>query len=70
MDITPTGKAIDSLPAAGHLERPSQFAIEAALIARAEGSVAAGRLVDFAHVEVWLDSSDTDLERPVPYSAP
>ena len=41
---------------------------EAAMVAQADASVAAGRLVDEAIVDAWIDSIGTEHELPVPYS--
>jgi predicted transcriptional regulator len=45
-----------------------RIAWEAEGIARARASVAAGRVVDEAEVDAWIDSIGTDHELPVPYS--
>jgi predicted transcriptional regulator len=37
------------------------------MIAQARASVAAGRIVDEAEVDAWIDSIGTDHELPVPY---
>lgn len=44
-----------------------RIAWEAEGIARARASVAAGRVVDEAEVDAWIDSIGTDHELPVPY---
>lgn len=49
-------------------QRQRRTAWEAAGIAKARASVAAGRVVDEAEVDAWIDSIDTDHELPVPYS--
>jgi predicted transcriptional regulator len=49
-------------------EREARLAWEAEGIAEARADVAAGRLVDEAEVDAWLDSIGTDHELPVPYS--
>lgn len=47
-------------------ERKSRLAREAALIAKADTDVAAGRVVDFADVEAWVESWGTADELPSP----
>ena len=49
-------------------ERRNRLAWEAAMIAEADADVAAGRLVDEADVDAWIDSLGTDHELPVPYA--
>jgi predicted transcriptional regulator len=58
------------IPGAASLEadRQRRIAWEARMIAQADASIAAGRIVDEAAVDAWIDSIDTDHERPVPYS--
>jgi predicted transcriptional regulator len=51
-------------------ERQRRHAWEAAMIAEADADVAAGRLVDEADVDAWIDSLGTDHELPVPYAKP
>jgi hypothetical protein len=41
---------------------------EADGIAKARADVAAGRIVDEAEVDAWIDSIGTDHELPVPYA--
>jgi predicted transcriptional regulator len=45
-----------------------RLAWEAEMIAEADADIAAGRLVDSADVDAWIDSLGTDHELPVPYS--
>ncbi len=45
-----------------------RLAWEAAMIAEADADIAAGRLVDEAEVDAWIDSIGTDHELPVPTS--
>lgn len=47
-------------------ERQARLAWEAEGIAEARADVAAGRLVDAAEVDAWIDSIGTDHELPVP----
>lgn len=49
-------------------ERQERMAWEAEGIAKALASAAAGRVVDEAEVDAWIDSIGTDHELPVPYS--
>ena len=48
--------------------RQRDLAWEIAMIADAEADVAAGRLVDEADVDAWIDSLGTNRELPVPYA--
>lgn len=47
-------------------ERAARLAREATLIAEADADVAAGRVVDFAEVEAWIESWDKPDELPRP----
>ncbi len=49
-------------------DRQRRFAWEAERIAEADADIAAGRLVDEADVDAWIDSIGTDRELPVPYA--
>ncbi len=49
-------------------ERQARIAWEAAGIAKAEASLAAGLYVDADDIDAWIDSIGTDHELPVPYS--
>ena len=49
-------------------ERRRQVAWEAEMIAEADADIAAGRLIDEADVDAWLDSIGTDHELPPPRS--
>jgi predicted transcriptional regulator len=49
-------------------ERQRRLAWEAEGIAEARVDVAAGRIVDEADVDAWIDSIGTDHELPVPYA--
>ena len=49
-------------------ERQDRLAWEAEGIAKALASAAAGRVVDEAEVDAWIDSIGTDHELPVPSS--
>ena len=59
----------DATPAEPQEQRQIRLAREAEMIEEALASVAAGRLVDEAEVDAWLDSIGTDHELPVPYSS-
>ena len=48
-------------------DRSSRHDWEAARIAEADASIAAGRLVEEAEVDAWIDSIGTDHERPAPH---
>ena len=48
--------------------RQRRIAWEAAMIAKADADIEAGRLVDEADVDPWIDSIGTDHELPPPYS--
>jgi hypothetical protein len=49
-------------------DRERRIAWEAVMIAQADASIAAGRVVDESAVDAWIDSIGTDHELPVPYS--
>jgi predicted transcriptional regulator len=42
---------------------------EAALLAEAFADIAAGRVVDEADVDAWIDSLGTDHDRPLPFAS-
>jgi predicted transcriptional regulator len=46
-----------------------RLAWEVAMIAEADADIAAGRLVDEAEMDAWIDSIGTEQELPVPKSA-
>jgi hypothetical protein len=48
--------------------RKRRIAWEAEMIAQADASVAAGRLIDAAEIDAWIDSIGTDHELPPPRS--
>jgi len=69
MDITPhpdNHAPVD--PSEAEQQQRRRLAQEAGGIAKARASVAAGRVVDEAEVDAWIDSIGTDHELPVPYS--
>ncbi len=49
-------------------EQRRRLAWEVARLAEAYADIAAGRLVDSADVDAWIDSIGTEHELPVPYS--
>jgi hypothetical protein len=49
-------------------DRKRRIAWEAEMIAQADASVAAGRLIDAAEIDAWVDSIGTDHELPPPRS--
>lgn len=49
-------------------EGQRRLAWERERIAEAEADIAAGRVVDSAEVDAWIDSIGTDNELPVPYA--
>jgi predicted transcriptional regulator len=65
MDAIDPEAPLASVPEA---ERQRRREREAAMIAQADASVAAGRVVDEAAVDAWIDSIGTDHELPAPYS--
>ncbi len=48
--------------------RQRRIAWKTARLAEADADIAAGRSVDVAEVDAWIDSISTDHELPVPYS--
>ena len=68
MDDTPRPAESAESPPETEAEEKRRLAWEAEMIAEADADVAAGRLVDWADVEAWIDSLGTDHELPVPYS--
>lgn len=49
-------------------EKQRRLAREAWLLAEAEASIAAGRVIDAAEIDAWIDSIGTDHELPPPRS--
>jgi predicted transcriptional regulator len=49
-------------------DRERRIAWEAMMITQGRASIAAGRIVNKAEVEAWIDNMDTDHELPAPYS--
>jgi hypothetical protein len=47
-------------------ERQRRLAWEVAMIAEADADIAAGRLIDEAEIDAWIDSIGTDHELPPP----
>jgi predicted transcriptional regulator len=50
------------------VEKRRRLVREVAMIAEADADIAAGRLVDSAEVDAWIDSLGTGHELPVPYA--
>jgi len=65
MNVISSEAALASVPEA---DRAARHAREAAMIAQADASFAAGRFVDEAAVDAWIDSIGTENELPAPYS--
>jgi len=55
-------------PVETEAERQRRLAWEAERIAEAEADVAAGRVIDSAEIDAWIDSIGTDHELPPPRS--
>jgi len=68
MDITPLPDNHAPVDPSEAEQQRRRLAQEAEGIAKARASVAAGRVVDEAEVDAWIDSIGTDHELPVPYS--
>jgi len=68
MDITPLPDNHAPVDPSEAEQRRRRIAQEAEEVAKARASVAAGRVVDEAEVDAWIDSIGTDHELPVPYS--
>ena len=69
MDTAP--RPADSASAARletEAERQRRLAWEAEMIAEADADIAAGRLIDAAEIDAWIDSIGTDHELPPPRS--
>jgi predicted transcriptional regulator len=49
-------------------ERRRRLVREAKMIAEADADIAAGRLIDEADIDAWIDSIGTDQELPPPRS--
>ncbi|MGD0102540.1 MAG: hypothetical protein ABSC06_00705 [Rhodopila sp.] len=49
-------------------EKQRRIGREAEMLARARASAAAGRIVDEAGVDAWIDSVGTDDELPPPFA--
>jgi predicted transcriptional regulator len=69
MDTTPLpGDPTPTNPPETAADRQRRIASEAAGIAKARASIAAGRVVDEAELDAWIDSIGTDHELPAPNS--
>ena len=60
----------DSARLESAVAKQRRLAPEAELLAEAFADVAAGRIVDEAEVDAWIDSLGTDHELPLPRSNP
>jgi len=49
-------------------ERQRRLASETEMIAEADADIAAGRLIDEAEIDAWIDSIGSDHELPPPRS--
>jgi predicted transcriptional regulator len=69
MDTAPRpGDRADTLSPETEAERQRRLAWEAEMIAEADADIAAGRLIDEAEIDAWIDSIGTDHELPPPRS--
>ncbi len=69
MDTAPSSAdRADALRPETEAERRDRLAWEAEGIAVARADVAAGRVVEAAEVDAWIDSFDSEHELPIPYS--
>ncbi len=68
MDITPLSDNHAPVDPSEAEQQRQRLAQEAEGDAKARASVTAGRVVDEAEVDAWIDSIGTDHELPVPYS--
>jgi len=60
---------VDTMPLAeAAAVRQRRIAWETARIAEADADIAAGRLIDAADVDGWIDSIGSEHELPVPYT--
>ena len=57
----------DAAPAEAASEQKRRLALEAEMLAEARADVAAGRLIDAADVDAWIDSLGTGHELPPPH---
>jgi predicted transcriptional regulator len=62
------GDGADTLSPETETERQRRVAWEAEMIAEADADIAAGRLIDEAEMDAWIDSIGTDHELPPPRS--
>ena len=66
MDTTP--RLGDSTRFESPAAKQRRIAYEAEMLAEAFADVAAGRIVEEAEVDAWIDSLGTDHELPLPHS--
>jgi len=62
------GETADTTRPETEAERQRRLAWEAEMIAEADADIAAGRLIDEAEIDAWIDSIGTDHELPPPCS--
>ncbi len=64
----PSADRAEALRPETEAERRDRLAWEAEGIAVARADVAAGRVVEAAEIDAWIDSFDGEHELPIPYS--
>ena len=64
------GETADTAHPETEADRQRRFAWEAEMIAEADADIEAGRFVEEADVDAWIDSHPTDHELPVPQPRP
>jgi hypothetical protein len=62
------GKNVDDPRLETEPKQRRRLAWEAEMIAEADADIAAGRLIDSAEIDAWIDSIGTDQELPPPRS--
>ncbi len=68
MTVFPAAPEVEGPARESAAARRKRLAWEAARIAEAEADIAAGRVVDAASVEAWLETIGTDRERAPPFN--
>jgi len=68
MDTAPPGNSAPAGRSETAEARKRRLAWEAERIAEADADIAAGRLIDAAEIDAWIDSLGTDHELPPPRS--
>jgi predicted transcriptional regulator len=65
MDTSPpAGDRADAVTSDTEAETQRRLAWEAEMIAEADADIAAGRLIDEAEIDAWIDSPDTHHNLP------